>query len=78
MNAILQKLLTFFYIRAKEFNIVKFRYDDERTEIQYTLKGSFFGIPIHFVITEKSMKDIVDFCNKGYAEDSSSESIYKF
>ena len=63
MRSILKKISSFFYIPAKEFNKVKFRYASDETEIEYTLKGSFFGIPIYLTISEDSMKSIIDFCN---------------
>ena len=64
MSSILKKISSFFYIPAKEFNKVKFRYASDETEIEYTLKGSFFGIPIYMTMTEDSMKDIIDFCSE--------------
>lgn len=48
MRNILKKIS----IPAKEFNIVRFRYND-RTEIEYSLKGFLFGIiPICLTISE--------------------------
>ena len=34
-------------VPVKEFNRVKLRYVSDETEIVYTFKGSFFGIPIY-------------------------------
>lgn len=53
MTSILKKISSFFYIPAKEFNIVRFRYKSNETEIKYTLKGSVFGIPIYMDTTDK-------------------------
>lgn len=78
MKSILKKISSFFCIPAKEFNIVRFRYDDDRTEIEYTLKRSIFGIPIHLIISEKSMKSIIDFCNNKNTQNSSTETYYNF
>lgn len=78
MKSILKKISSFFCIPAKEFNIVRFRYDDDRTEIEYTLKSSIFGIPIHLIISEKSMKKIVDFYNNKKAQDANTETYYNF
>lgn len=78
MKSILKKISSFFYIPAKEFNIARFRYDDDRTEIEYTLKSSIFGIPIHLIISEKSMKTIVDFYNNKKAQDANTETYHNF
>lgn len=78
MRSILKKISSFFYIPDKEFNIVRFRYDDDRTEIEYNLKGFLFGIPIHLTISEKSMKNIVDFYNNKKKQDSNTETYYNF
>lgn len=78
MKNILKKISSFFYIPAKEFNIVRFRYEDDRTEIVYNLKSSIFGIPIHLIISEKSMKNIVDFYNDKKAQDANTETYYNF
>lgn len=78
MKSILKKISSFFCIPAKEFNIVRFRYDDDRTEIEYTLKSSIFGIPIHLIISEDSMKSIIDFCNNKNTQNSSTETYYNF
>lgn len=77
MTSILKKISSFFYIPAKEFNIVRFRYKSNETEIKYTLKGSVFGIPIYLTISEDSMKSVVDFYNKK-AQDANTETYYKF
>ena len=77
MTSILKKIFSFFYIPAKEFNKVKFRYASGETEIEYTLKGSFFGIPIYMTVTEDSMKSIIDFCNKN-VQNSSKEAYFNF
>ena len=63
MSSILKKISGFFYIPAKEFNRIKFRYASDETETEYTLKGSFFGIPIYMTVSEDSMNSIIDFCN---------------
>ena len=78
MTSILKKISSFFYIPAKEFNKVKFRYASDETEIEYTLKGSFFGIPIYLTISEDSMKSIIDFCNNKKAQNSNTETYYNF
>ena len=78
MKSILKKISKFFYIPAKEFNIVRFRYVSDETEIQYNLKGFLFGIPIHLIISEKSMKNIVDFYNNKKAQDANTETYYNF
>lgn len=78
MKNILKKISSFFYIPAKEFSIVRFRYEDDRTEIEYNLKSSIFGIPIRLVISEKSMKNIVDFYNNKKAQDANAETYYNF
>ena len=78
MTSILKKISGFFDIPAKEFNKVKFRYASDETEIEYTLKGSFFGIPIYLTISEDSMKDIIDFCNSKNTQNSSKETYYNF
>ena len=78
MLSILKKISSFFYIPAKEFNKVKFRYASDETEIEYTLKGSFFGIPIYLTISEDSMKDIIDFCNNKKAQDANTEAYFNF
>ena len=78
MLSILKKISSFFYIPAKEFNKVKFRYASDETEIEYTLKGSFFGIPIYLTISEDSMKNIIDFCNNKKAQDANTETYYNF
>ena len=77
MKSILKKIYSFISIPAKEFNIVRFRNSD-RTEIGYNLKGFFFGIPICLTISEKSMKDIIDFYNNKKAQDSNTETYYDF
>lgn len=74
MRNILKKIS----IPAKEFNIVRFHYND-RTEIEYNLKGFLFGIiPIYLIISEKSMKNVIDFYNNKKAQDSNTETYYKF
>ena len=78
MISILKKISSFFYIPAKEFNKVKFRYASDETEIVYTFKGSFFGIPIYMTMTEDSMKDIIDFCNNKNTQNSSTETYFNF
>ena len=78
MTSILKKISSFFYIPAKEFNKVKFRYASDETEIEYTLKGSLFGIPIYLTISEDSMKSIIDFCNNKKAQDANTETYYNF
>lgn len=78
MKSILKKISSFISIPAKEFNIVRFRYDDDRTEIEYNLKGFLFGIPICLTISEKSMKNIIDFYNNKKAQDSNTETYYNF
>ena len=79
MKSILKKISSFFYIPGKEFNIARFHYDDGRTEIEYTLKSSFFGIPICLTISEKSMKNIVDFYNNNEkAQDANIKTHYDF
>ena len=78
MKNILKKISSLFYIPAKEFSIVRFRYEDDRTEIEYNLKSSIFGIPIRLVISEKSMKNIVDFYNNKKAQDANAETYYNF
>ena len=78
MTSILKKISGFFYIPAKEFNKVKFRYASDETEIEYTLKGSFFGIPIYLTISEDSMKNIIDFCSNKKAQDSHTETYFNF
>lgn len=78
MSSILKKISSFFYIPAEEFNKVKFRYASDETEIEYTLKGSFFGIPIYLTISEDSMKSIIDFCNNKNTQNSSTETYYNF
>ena len=78
MKSILKKISSFFYIPAKEFNIVKFRYDSDETEIEYALKGFLFGIPIHLTISEKSMKSIVDFYSNKKEQDAHTETYYNF
>ena len=78
MLSILKKISSFFYIPAKEFNKVKFRYASDETEIEYTLKGSFFGIPIYLTISEDSMKNIVDFYNNKNEQDTHTETYYNF
>ena len=77
MKSILKKISSFISTPATEFNIVRFCYND-RTEIEYNLKGFLFGIPIHLTISEKSMKNIVDFYNNKKAQDSNTEIYYKF
>ena len=52
MKSILKKISSFISTLVTEFNIVRFRYND-RTEIEYNLKGFLFGIPIHLTISEK-------------------------
>ena len=78
MTSILKKISSFFYIPAKEFNIVRFRYASDETEIEYTLKGSFFGIPIYLTVSEDSMKDIIDFCNNKNTKNSNTETYFNF
>ena len=78
MKSILNKISSFFYIPAKEFNKVKFRYASDETEIEYTLKGSIFGIPIYLTISEDSMKDIIDFCSDKNTQNSSKEAYFNF
>lgn len=78
MKSILKKISSFFYIPAKEFNIVRFRYKSDETEIEYILKGSIFGIPIYLTISEDSMKSIIDFCNKKNDQESQAETFYTF
>ena len=78
MLSILKKISSFFYIPAKEFNKVKFRYVSDETEIVYTFKGSFFGIPIYMTVPEDSMKSIIDFCNNKNTQNSSTEAYYNF
>lgn len=74
MGNILKKIS----IPAKEFNIVRFRYND-RTEIEYSLKGFLFGIiPICLTISEKSMKNIIDFYNNKKVQDANTETYYNF
>ena len=53
MKSILKKISSFISTPVTEFNIVIFRYND-RTEIEYNLKGFLFGIPIHLTISEKN------------------------
>ena len=77
MKSILKKIYSFISIPAKEFNIVKFRNSD-RIETGYNLKGFFFGIPICLTISEKSMKDIIDFYNNKKAQDSHTDTYYNF
>lgn len=78
MKSILKKISSFFYIPAKQFNIIRFRYESNETEIQYNLKGFLFGIPIYLIISEKSMKNIVDFYNNKKAQDANTETYYIF
>ena len=78
MSSILKKISGFFYIPVKEFNRVKFRYVSDETEIVYTFKGSFFGIPIYMTMTEDSMKDIIDFCNNKNTQNFNRETYYNF
>ena len=78
MTSILKKISSFFYIPAKEFNVVRFRYESDETEIKYTLKGSIFGIPIYLTISEDSMKSIVDFYNNKDTPDRHSETYHNF
>lgn len=78
MKSILKKISGFISTPATEFNIVRFRYNDGRTEIEYNLKGFFFGIPICLTISEKSMKNIIDFYNNKKAQDSNTETYYNF
>ena len=78
MTSILKKISSFLCIPAKEFNKVKFRYASDETEIVYTFKGSFFGIPIYMTMTEDSMKDIIDFCNDKKVQNSSTEAYFNF
>ena len=47
MRSILKKISSFLCVPVKEFDRVKLRYVSDETEIAYTLKGSFFGIPIY-------------------------------
>lgn len=78
MKSILNKISSFFYIPAKEFCAAKFRCGSDKTEIQYTLKGSIFGIPIYLTISQDSMKSIIDFCNNKKAQDANTETYYNF
>ena len=78
MTSILKKISSFLCIPVKEFNRVKFRNASDETEIVYTLKGSFFGIPICMAMSEDSMKDIIDFCNNKNTQNSSSEAYFNF
>ena len=79
MKSILKKISGFISTPATEFNIVKFRYNDDRTEIEYSLKGFLFGIlPICLTISEKSMNNIIDFYNNKKAQDSNTETYYNF
>lgn len=78
MKSILKKISSFISTPATEFNIVRFRYNDDRTEIEYSLKGFFFGIPIYLTISEKSMKNIIDFYNNKKAQDSNTKTYYNF
>lgn len=78
MTSILKKISSFLCIPVKEFNRVKFRYESDETEIVYTFKGSFFGIPIFMTVTEDSMKDIIDFCNNKNTQDANTEAYYNF
>ena len=78
MTSILKKISSFFYISATEFNIVRFRYKSNETEIKYTLKGSIFGIPIYLTISEDSMKRIVDFYNNKDTQDFHTETYHNF
>ena len=77
MKSILKKIFSFISTPATEFNIVRFRYND-RIESGYSLKGFFFGIPICLTISEKSMKNIVDFYNNKKAQDANTETYYNF
>ena len=47
MTSILKKISSFLCVPLKEFNRVKLHYVSDETEIAYTFKGSFFGIPIY-------------------------------
>lgn len=76
--SILKKISSFFCIPAKEFNRVKFHYDSDKTEIEYTVTGSIFGIPICLTISEDSMKNIVDFYNNKKIENAHTETYYNF
>ena len=78
MKSILNKISSIFYIPAKEFCAAKFRCGSDKTEIQYTLKGSIFGIPIYLTISQDSMKSIIDFCNNKKAQDANTETYYNF
>lgn len=78
MKSILKKISGFISTPATEFNIVRFRYNDDRTEIEYNLKSFFFGIPICLTISEKSMKNIIDFYNNKKAQNSNTETYYNF
>ena len=78
MTSILKKISSFLCVPVKEFNRVKFRYISDETEIVYTFKGSFFGIPIYMTLPEDSMKDIIDFCNNKNTQDSRTEAYYNF
>ena len=78
MTSILKKISSFFYISATEFNIVRFRYKSNETEIKYTLKGSIFGIPIYLTISEDSMKRIVDFYDNKDKQDLHIETYHNF
>ena len=77
MKSVLKKIFSFISTPATEFNIVRFRCND-RIESGYSLKGSFFGIPICLTISEKSMKHIIDFYNNKKAQDSNTETYYNF
>ena len=78
MTSILKKISNFFYVSATEFNIVRFRYKSNETEIKYTLKGSIFGIPIYLTISEDSMKRIVDFYDNKDTQDLHTETYHNF
>ena len=77
MKSILKKIFSFISTPATEFNIVRFWCND-RIERGYNLKGFFFGIPICLTISEKSMKNIIDFYNNKKAQDSNTDTYYNF
>ena len=77
MKSILKKIFSFISTPATEFNIVRFRHDG-RIERGYNVKGFFFGIPICLTISEKSMKNIIDFYNNKKAQDANTETYYNF
>ena len=78
MLSILKKISSFLCVPVKEFNRVKLRYVSDETEIVYTFKCSFFGIPIYMTVPEDSMKSIIDFCNNKKVQNSSTEAYFNF